>query len=652
MGTTTNNAGALTPTTTPFSNIALAFSGGGFRAASFALGTLSYLESVRDISNTPLLNKVTYISSASGGTITNAMYALHSAEGKSFEEFYRNIHGEISGVKLLNNVFRILNDDSIWRAQPTKRRNLINAFALAYDSSLFGHKELGALYSDNPVTHLDEVCFNTTDFYRGLLFRQAVKLKPDVNEPGFLYGNYITNLDHKAAAKLKIADTLAASSCFPAGFEPIIFPGDFNYDKDNTVNKSLTIQLQEVNYKELFLLYGEDRVKKVLATIPPPHTASTIAKAFESEEILPGFQFGLMDGGITDNQGIESLMRANERRVKKETKFKEFDLMLINDVGSHYMDPYQLPKTKNNHTGLSSISLRTVMWICRILILASVAWLGYYFCQDEVTTLKSIITVVSGIVLALSTIILTTLLLVRSKIKSVLPDGKEASAKEYGGLGSNFSGLIVKLFFNFFGSTPIPIIGRMLQERFKSVLTLNNDVFLKRIRQLLYMQFYADGKRSYRLKSNHVYDLTFTNDIIRNQNDSMVLKPSERIQKVAQEAFEMGTTLWFDENNEKQHTLASLIACGQFTTCYNLLDYIHEMKYPKDGSTPYFDQLDTQEQKKINDLEDKLNNDYMNFKDDPYMLYNQLGKEYKLPEFKACSADTIPFPKEFNGLRQ
>ena len=35
------------PLTTPFKNIALALSGGGFRAASFSLGTLSYLERLK-----------------------------------------------------------------------------------------------------------------------------------------------------------------------------------------------------------------------------------------------------------------------------------------------------------------------------------------------------------------------------------------------------------------------------------------------------------------------------------------------------------------------------------------------------------------------------------------------------------------------------
>src|ERR1700754_3335296 len=81
---------------TPFEHIALAFSGGGFRAASFSLGVLSYFDhltfpdhtaagvdphtsdaaSLAGSATSSLLQKIRFISSASGGTITNAAFAL------------------------------------------------------------------------------------------------------------------------------------------------------------------------------------------------------------------------------------------------------------------------------------------------------------------------------------------------------------------------------------------------------------------------------------------------------------------------------------------------------------------------------------------------------------------------------------------------
>lgn len=62
----------------PFGNLALACSGGGFRAASFTLGVFGYLRRLpHPGSGQPLLHHVSFLSSASGGTITTALYSLH-----------------------------------------------------------------------------------------------------------------------------------------------------------------------------------------------------------------------------------------------------------------------------------------------------------------------------------------------------------------------------------------------------------------------------------------------------------------------------------------------------------------------------------------------------------------------------------------------
>ena len=62
----------------PLTNIALSFSGGGFRATAFCLGILSYLN-YRLITNDKgnqetLHSRVQFISSASGGSFANLAY--------------------------------------------------------------------------------------------------------------------------------------------------------------------------------------------------------------------------------------------------------------------------------------------------------------------------------------------------------------------------------------------------------------------------------------------------------------------------------------------------------------------------------------------------------------------------------------------------
>ena len=61
--------------------IALAFSGGGARAASFSLGVLLQLREMKDTGGRPLLGRVTLIPAVSGGAITAAYFGQAGAEG-------------------------------------------------------------------------------------------------------------------------------------------------------------------------------------------------------------------------------------------------------------------------------------------------------------------------------------------------------------------------------------------------------------------------------------------------------------------------------------------------------------------------------------------------------------------------------------------
>ena len=92
----------------------------------------------------------------------------------------------------------------------------------------------------------------------------------------------------------RIADAIAASSCFPLGFEPTILPDDFVSDKED-------ISYKEIKQHKLF-----------------------------KEGI------GLMDGGIVDNQGIGSIILADNRRQAND----KFDLIMVCDVGSYKMDSW------------------------------------------------------------------------------------------------------------------------------------------------------------------------------------------------------------------------------------------------------------------------------------------------------------------------
>lgn len=654
---------ALDQGQTPFNNIALAFSGGGFRAASFGLGVLSYLNELKQINDIPLLNQVSFISSASGGTMANAMYALNNAQGKDFGTFYRKLYENLEGTGLLDEVFKILNDDSQWEIRPDKTRNLINAFALAYDDLLFDGNPLGTLYQPNSPSHLDEVCFNATEFYKGLLFRQNIKMKFDSEfgkDNGYRFGNFNVNLNYSASSKLKIADLMAASSCFPAGFEPIIFPDDFTYnshrDPPQIVHDGLDKQmlldnlwvgLQQLNKSELNMLYGEKKVEQIIASLPPGQGVEELKQVFNKQNLADDFQIGMMDGGITDNQALESILDAQQRRTDKQTSFQPFDLMLVNDVGSNFMDPYVLPKNQSPYTGLKGLTINNLIVIFTILAVAGAGGILNSIFGGSGNTDNVIITIVSSLVLFLSVGVLGIIAFISNSIKNNIDkiDGLN--------LNRNFSKTIVGNLFGHFGATPVLVIVRMISERIRSILILNSDVFLKRIRFLLYNDAYQSGKYKFRIKANHVYDLAFSNDLNRADNDIATIIPSRPMQIVAQSAFEMATTLWFDKTNQDSNRLAALIACGQFTTCYNLLVYIYRLKNTKrSNGTTYYATLSQPYKEKVDHLENELNNDFSKFRNDPFFMYNKMGVEFGINNFKITTIAEFPFPDaEFGGLR-
>ena len=71
--------------------IGMCFSGGGYRAATFDLGVLSFLNEVQLDDGTPLLDCVVALSSVSGGTIPAMKYMLARAQGQPVNEMVEEL---------------------------------------------------------------------------------------------------------------------------------------------------------------------------------------------------------------------------------------------------------------------------------------------------------------------------------------------------------------------------------------------------------------------------------------------------------------------------------------------------------------------------------------------------------------------------------
>ena len=96
---------------TDLNNIAISFSGGGYRASAFHLGSLDLLDKVG------LRENITMLSTVSGGSITGGKYACALSEAVSnnnpdfYEGFYREIYTFMLETRLPNLWFNKLHPE-------------------------------------------------------------------------------------------------------------------------------------------------------------------------------------------------------------------------------------------------------------------------------------------------------------------------------------------------------------------------------------------------------------------------------------------------------------------------------------------------------------------------------------------------------------
>jgi predicted acylesterase/phospholipase RssA len=537
-----------TPPVVPFEEIALALSGGGFRAASFSLGCLTYLQRI-SFKGAPMLTRVKFISSASGGSITNIYYALCNQEGTKFIDFFRTLSTFLAGDDTVAKVFDNLQSNDPWRKRPDKGRNLINAFAVTYDNTLFNGKLLEDI-ATHKHSHLDEICVNATDFSYGITFRFQTGSGRN--------GNGEIVLKESVAKKLKLGDILAASSCFPLGFEPIMLPFDFAH---------------------------------------AGATCGEIRDATTHSQVV-----GLMDGGITDNQGIYSFLEAEKRKCNTN-EGKGFDTFLYCDVASPFIDDYELPQEKKSLFGQISIQryIQLLKYVSPALLIACV------YLLITVTTAWWLIVLTT--LASLSTIIYVA--------SAIFYQIKKKQAKK------DKSTWLITLFkfINKILFTRSSAVKQMIEARIKSAGILVGDVYLKQIRRLTIktlLQNERSGKK-WQLHSRGVilYELTTINterslkafEGLKDRNGKPVnMDPSTAMKAIADDARIMDTTLWFDENHVKSEKRDKLIAAGQFTMCYNLIEYICHLEKNK-MTTP-----------ELIALRNKLVDDWNLFQDKPMGL--------------------------------
>jgi predicted acylesterase/phospholipase RssA len=567
----------------PFNNIAISLSGGGFRATCTHLGILSYLFSVK-LYNISLLERVRILSSASAGTFVGVKYASTLKKGGTFEDCYKSLLDFMTKVDLVEDALQHLSDDKNWNE--TRHRSLINAFSSIYFKA-FESETFGLLWQENPPIHLKEISFNATEFNFALPFHFQKTEKSHLkttNIPHEHIGNKKIHIPVEIAKEIRLADIIAASSCFPFGFEPINFPDDFIHD-------------EAVKLKDRSLL---------------PNSS------YEGEKIE--YPIGLMDGGVDDNQGVDSIVNAEERMRNYPDELREFrshdkkavDLYILSDGTNPTMQSYsRSKKDKIKYVGKWSFKLlRFLGIISSILGLTAIVYACYL--QSRTLIILLSISGTLGILMALFFLIFSRGIVGLSKRLGVPP-------------------FFLKRLFHI-DKLRFATLNNLLVNRRNSVMKMITKVFIKQMRWFSLERVYGDDLWRLRLVMNGVYELT-EDEVERRKNkypylNEELLNPGKEIMKASEKALKMETTLWFspEELKGEKNMPNTIIACGQYTICFNLIKYfekyLYHPKYKKD-----YEKYSPETKEELAHLYYNLMQDWKKFKENPYWMVHELNKK-------------------------
>jgi predicted acylesterase/phospholipase RssA len=460
----------------------LTLSGGGFRATAYHLGALWVLERLG------LLNEVAGLSTASGGTLLAARYLRALRDGVAFETFF----DETARYLLGRNVVAEAAENLSRRAPEDARApTLIVGAADVYAKTDFcGDMTFGdVLTLKSP---LEEINLNATEFHGGLAFRFLRSARPA------MFGNGKIEVPEQLVPQIRLADVAAASAAFPGGFEPIAFPHDF--------------------------VWGADRAQ-ALAALPDP---------------IP-----LMDGGIVDNQGVDSLALALRRGAQPP------ELLLVSDVNLWDEPFYEVPKP------LPGVPLR----LAELVALGAGA--GLFAVVAALLSLAALVhgweggvwfRVLTGVPLVLSsTVALAVGLIGWHGWKIVEPYWKNPKYR-------------VADYWRDLSELRLGVAARLLDLRGGSLLALATKVWMKRVRKSVQSDaIQAFGPSTVAWSS--IYALSRDNPGHYPGTQRLI---SPEALRCAEAANAMPTILWA----RTAYELRSVIATGRLITCTALLEWI------------------------------------------------------------------------------
>jgi NTE family protein len=301
--------------------VCLSFSGGGTRAAAFAYGALRRLQDIdvgRGGTKRSLLDEVDCIAGISGGAFTAAFYGLHGSE--TFQRFYdrflvRNIQREL--------VLSTLNPVNLARlVSPYYSR--IDLAAELYDRTVFD----GATYTALAKRRRPFVILHATSMANGAPFEFTQ------DEFDFIGSDL---------SAFHVGRAAAASSAFPFLLSPVSlrsYPPAPGFEIPRDVSRALeTREINPSRYnwarQRLDLMAGKDDKDKKWVH--------------------------LLDGGLADNIGLRSILRAYDRSggfIAQRINAGHIKRLIVIAVNARTDPPEQLSRQERS-AGLVDVFMKT-----------------------------------------------------------------------------------------------------------------------------------------------------------------------------------------------------------------------------------------------------------------------------------------------------
>lgn len=264
--------------------IGVAISGGGSRAAVFSNAVLERLEELG------ILPSVTAISSVSGGSVSAAYYSLYRKQ--KGDTFWRNAENELSQDFISRLILKSLNPFGIGFTSVTSKSRT-NLMADVFDEMLFNgatYANLGQMSYGNPMLYINATAINFPDYVNTSLLTRGANASTFSHQGFTFWDDAFRGVLNSSLSNVKLSDAVMASAAFPGVFNSI----------------------QVAQYIDS---YGKDSSK-------------------------PGSYVHLIDGGASDNLGIDALITAaaghefSLNRAKSENKNRCLLIVVDSHIGN------------------------------------------------------------------------------------------------------------------------------------------------------------------------------------------------------------------------------------------------------------------------------------------------------------------------------